>query len=412
MKKKPIKGLIVKANELVEARYRLTANEQKIILAMISSIQPKDEDFMVYNFDVKDLAKFMGVKYDAIYNEIDKITNRLLDRRLVISIREKNSTLTAAWISSAEYYHGEGRVELCFDPKLKPYLLKLKDRFVKYEPKVINQMRSGHSIRIYELLKQYEKIGKRIFSIQDIRDMLGIKQDEYKRYYDFKKKVLLIARGNINNNTDIKIAFRELRNGKTVEALEFIIMTNIKTVSEVETPADYMSNLSIEDRMIYNRLVSYYNLSHAQAIEVMAFPREYLIEQLNHIKEDYEKKDIKNKGAYAYKALVEVFQYQKSLFDVEKEEKENKKATEEKETKIAEERFYEELKQKTIRIEESLSDDKRKELLSEFEREMIKSHNIVKWKKFGLKDEIMEALWHRYLRGKFMKPEETVFKEK
>jgi hypothetical protein len=50
----PMEELIVKSNKLVEARYKLSLQEQKIILTMISKIGKNDEDFKIINFNVRE----------------------------------------------------------------------------------------------------------------------------------------------------------------------------------------------------------------------------------------------------------------------------------------------------------------------------------------------------------------------
>lgn len=407
LKDKTKKKLIVKSNELVEARYRLTANEQKIILAMVSSIQPEDEDFKTYRFLVKDLSKFLGVKYDAIYTEIEKISNKLLDRRLVIFNPEKNSTLTTAWISSSEYFHGAGYVELCFDPKLKPYLLKLKEKFVQYDPSVIKQIKSGHSIRIYELLKQYLKIGKRLFNFGELREILGIKNDEYKRFYDFKKKVLLISKRDINKNTDIEINFNEHRKSKKVEAIEFTISPN--KGKELKLVEDEKAQIEPETTVnpIYDRLVNYFLLSRGQAKKIINdYSEEYILEQLKNIELDFGKKEIRNKGAYAFNALMQGYQYQKSLFDVEKEQ--SRKNKEEKAMLIAKlKKDYEnEINEKLAKVEASWTDKHEQE----FRQANIDNSIVFSRITAGdTESPIVQGAKRGFIMKKFLKPEEYNF---
>ncbi len=48
----------------------------------------------------------------------------------------------------------------------------------------------GQKYPFYELLKQYEPIGSRYFKYEELRWILGIKPEEYKRYNDFKRYVI------------------------------------------------------------------------------------------------------------------------------------------------------------------------------------------------------------------------------
>lgn len=216
-------NLITKSNYLIEAPYKLSASEQKVLLSLISLIKPEDKAFETYLFKVKDFAVMLDIKNKSIYNDIEKITDSLRKREL--TIEKENSILKTSWLSSVEYFKRKGIVELCFDPKLKPYLLQLKERFTTYRFMNIIQLKSYYSIRIYELLKQYEKIKERVFEIKELRRILGIDEKQYPLYANFKQKVLKIAYDEINKKTDINFEFREIKIGKKVEKIKFKIIS-------------------------------------------------------------------------------------------------------------------------------------------------------------------------------------------
>ncbi len=62
--------------------------------------------------------------------------------------------------------------------------------------------------RIYLLLKEYAKIGSREFQISELQDTLKVPQS-LKVYADFKRKVLLKSKADIDKFTDLKIHFIE-----------------------------------------------------------------------------------------------------------------------------------------------------------------------------------------------------------
>jgi plasmid replication initiation protein len=55
------KSLVVQSNKLIEARYRLSVEEQKIVKILISQIRKDDKDFQDYEFRIKDLAELLGL---------------------------------------------------------------------------------------------------------------------------------------------------------------------------------------------------------------------------------------------------------------------------------------------------------------------------------------------------------------
>ena len=192
--------LIVKSNNLVEASYRLTAIEQKIILNLVSVIKKDDKEFQRYRFKISEFIDLLGIKDQSKYKGIPEIAEGLMKK--ILTIQEGKNTLKVAWLSGVKVFHGEGIVEMEFSPYLKPYLLQLKERFTSYKLQEVIQLKSAYSVRIYELLKQYEKIGERTFDLEKLRYILAIEKNEYALYSDFKKRVILKSQEEINEKTD------------------------------------------------------------------------------------------------------------------------------------------------------------------------------------------------------------------
>ena len=165
------KALVTRHNNLIEARYRLTLQEQRILLWLFSEIGPEDRDFKKYRVRIADLAKFIGISDGGgrLYREIAEVTGRLCKRGIVLEDIGRNVTTQATWIASAEYHWNEGLVEICLAPALMPYLLDLKKNFTTVALKYAIGMKSTYAVRIYELLKQYQGIGSRVVSIADLR---------------------------------------------------------------------------------------------------------------------------------------------------------------------------------------------------------------------------------------------------
>ena len=174
--------------------------------------------------NLKEFSQILGTKNKDLYSRVSQYVELLREKDLTIV--KENSILKMKWLSSAEYFVDEGYVELEFSPKLKPYLLMLKERFTKLSLDQMVSFNCQYSGRIYELLKQYESIGKRIFSIEDLRVLLGIKIGEYKFYADFKRKIILKATEEINSDSDLLIDFKEIKTGRKVTSIKFYIKTN------------------------------------------------------------------------------------------------------------------------------------------------------------------------------------------
>lgn len=219
---------VTKSNSLVEARYRLTLNEKKLILLYIAHLSLDDEEFPSIRLKVSELKKALGISNKKFPKELKETLKRLRGRVVEIP-KEDGGYLITGWIASAEYIPEKGEVEILLDPKLKPYLLRLRREFTTYALKNVLKLKSTYSVRIYELLKQYEKIGKRVLSLEALKSMLKI-EGEYSSYRDFRRRVLLPAYKELKEKTDISFEFREIREGRKVVAIEFYIYRKLKSL--------------------------------------------------------------------------------------------------------------------------------------------------------------------------------------
>lgn len=213
-------GLVVKHNDLIQARYNLSLNEQRIILYSVSKLDRDKKDFEVIRVKISELIDLLDTT-EKRYTEFKLIAENLISKTLII--KKENSELITSWLSSMEYLENEGIIELEFSKKLIPYLLQLKERFTRYELKNILNLKNKHSIRIYELMKQYENIGEREILLEELRKYLGIEENEYLRFGNFENRVLKTTKEEINKYTDINIDYEKIKTGRKITSILFTI---------------------------------------------------------------------------------------------------------------------------------------------------------------------------------------------
>ena len=163
---------------------------------------------------------------ESSYKEIRNITFSLIEKGIrIIDITDPDNKreIQVSWLSSADYY--QGQVKLSFSPRLKPYLLQLKEKFTSINVIDLMQFKSVHAIRIYELLKQYQDIGERSLSIKEIKDCCGV-GDKLKQYIHFEKKLLVTAQREINEKSDIYFDFERIKPSRKITGIKFIITKN------------------------------------------------------------------------------------------------------------------------------------------------------------------------------------------
>lgn len=303
--KKNKSGLVVKSNSLINARYSLTSSEIKIILSTITQIKPEDKEFKDYEINIKDFVEDIGVKSKNMYERARETTMGLMKKIIELPLEDELGFVQVALLSKAKYVEGSGKIIISFDPELKPHLLQLKEKFTKYRVSDVLSLKSSFSIRIYELLKQYENLKQRTIKIKELKKILNV-DNKYDRYADFKRIIILKAQKELKKHTDIYFEFEEIKKGRKVDKIKFIIKTknkaNIlekesmnliktKTIKEIYTFLD-------EDNKSFDRVIRW--------IEKNNFSYNYVSDILNILIERIENKGIKvikNKEAMFKDAL-------------------------------------------------------------------------------------------------------------
>lgn len=223
---------VVKANDLVVARYKLTTVEQKIVILLISEIDFQDDSFKEYFITTSNLMNVLGIHdgggdYKFIANTVDSLMSR------VLHIPFKNGDwYKSHWVSSAHYEAEKGGITFCLDEKLKPYLLKLKESFVKYDRRQVLSLSSVYSIRFYEFMVKYRKLGSFRVTLKELKAVLEATGKSYNKYDNFKMRVLEPARLELEEKTDIRFTYKKVTRQKRIVEIDFEIFSNAKNANK------------------------------------------------------------------------------------------------------------------------------------------------------------------------------------
>jgi plasmid replication initiation protein len=213
--------IVRKDNFLITASYKLTLNEQRVILTAIAKIpfdQPIPKKVIITAKEL--LANFPDIGEQHVYEEMDKATQSLLTNRLII-VEDPNQKEQFKWISSkTTYKKGEGRIGFSFSQEVIPYLQQLKEKFTKYHLQDVSSLKSIYSIRLYEMLMQFQNTTLLLIQLDKFKERLDV-SNRYNVFQDLKKRVIEPAINELNQKTHFNITFRGVREGRSVKKLEF-----------------------------------------------------------------------------------------------------------------------------------------------------------------------------------------------
>lgn len=319
---------VIKSNRIIEAKYRLNIREQKFMLYMVSLIEPDDKDFKFYRVKISEFEKILnleGKKWGNIYQVVKDIVFSLNEKPLLIT-KEDGKKQIINWVASAEIEQGSGIVEFELSEKLKPYLLQLKSHFTKYNLENILKLKSGFSIRMYELLKSQQFKGKAEYDLEQLKVLLGI-DDKYEEYTDFKKRVLKTAQEELKAKSDIYFEFKETRVNRRIHSILFSIFENKKVNNEqnsttntkikVQNPIENGKNSGLIDQLVdigftetkAKELLDkgFENIKDSEMRQkiktIFGEPQPWFEERLIFFKSEFKKRNISNPQGYFFKSL-------------------------------------------------------------------------------------------------------------
>lgn len=243
--------LVKKRNILNEIRSNnMTLQELRFFSIYLSKINPNDISTRVVRFPISDFQAIMELgRINMDYMKI--VTNSLLSK--IVNIPTEHGGYTAFQLfecckididNNAEWY-----IEINAHDKALPLMFEFKDKYFSYQLWNALRLKSTNQLRMYEILKQYEKIGTRILSIEELRNLLGIGKKEYKEYKNFRIRVLDACQQALAENTDIKFTYEpygKKGKGGKILFLKFTIQKNTNYVDQLSLDKFIEQNKEIE----------------------------------------------------------------------------------------------------------------------------------------------------------------------
>ena len=219
--------LVVKSNHIIEASYRLSVAEQRVILSAISQVR-RDQpvtDTVLYSVTAAEIAQLCGTDPKTAYRDLQTAAERLQTRRVTlllepdgVTIRSKRRRVTC-WVQTVDYIDQEGRIEMRFGKDILPYLTGLQREFTRYALSDVAKMTSAYGIRLYEVLVQWPE-GHRVVEVPDLRRWLQL-EDRYPLMADLRRWVIEPAIEQINEHSPLMVSWSQRKTGRRVTHLVF-----------------------------------------------------------------------------------------------------------------------------------------------------------------------------------------------
>jgi plasmid replication initiation protein len=226
---------VYKDNDVINASYKLTLNEQRLILSCIGKIKSNEivPCSMSFFLSAKEYAELFNISKQRAYYDLKEIAERLYERSVIIDAKSLpdefktdipilNGKFKTRWISHIHYDPDEKGLAVGFSPVMIPYLSQLKKEFTKYSLSHVSKMTSVYAIRLYELLAQHQfKEHKEVYlSTSEIREKMQL-GEKYDVFGNLNSRVIQPAIAQINEHSNFNVEFSFKKDRKKIVGIKF-----------------------------------------------------------------------------------------------------------------------------------------------------------------------------------------------
>ena len=236
---------VVQHNTLIEATHKLNKSELLVFKKIISMIDTKYRDNQL-QISKRDLINFLFPKLKNKQNNIDsfyyketkKYCKKLMETTLDFYKDGKHGEFVSYAICiKLKWPYNDNYVTIIFSDLIMPYLFDLKKCFTQYPIGIIQQLKSKHSIRIYEYCRMNLHSQKEEYTwsvpLEDLKRILDL-ENQYPRFNSFSQRILQKCIPEINEKTNIHVEYEPVMQfGSVVELIFTVKEKFLKTEKEI-----------------------------------------------------------------------------------------------------------------------------------------------------------------------------------
>jgi ribosome-associated translation inhibitor RaiA len=227
------------SNYLVEAIFEQPFKEFELkVLGVISkhisennSLSLDQEGKLIkISINKEDFCRSLNIEPQNFYQQAKSLTPDLHRKSLFIEILKTSNPVNKtkkefrSVVLVPEISCKDNQITFWISPVLQPYLQKLRVEYTLLSLEYMSRMGSSYAIKIYQLLAQYQKIGKRTFGISELKKIMGI-SNKYREFQRFKTDVIETAVKHINESSNLQISYKVEIPCRRAESIIFRIET-------------------------------------------------------------------------------------------------------------------------------------------------------------------------------------------
>ena len=216
-------SVATQSNKLIEASYKMSVPAKRVMLMLLSQIHPFQQDISgKIRIEAADYSSKTGIDLSQSYKDIKNGCRELMGTIITTKDPVARTTEECVVVHWMKYHEDEGWLEATFTPWIAPFIHKL--RGIGYKTIEINEalkFKRFYSIRLYELLMQWDSSCVRLITLEDLRKAFDIKKKTYPAFKDFRVRVLEPSIKEIEQKTPWTVYYKLKKTGPKVTSLSF-----------------------------------------------------------------------------------------------------------------------------------------------------------------------------------------------
>lgn len=296
--------LLMQSKQLVHTSYEVTAIQNRIFYYCLLTAQKEKNGELSCTVKLEDIKKLIPNKNQRTLANIKKTIQILKQTSLEFEKREDGDTIECDYnlIAGSEYNVNKETFKIKLADRLYRHLID----YTVYAPlnlEILTKFKSFYAQRLYELLRLWSRTDTPIiksFKIEQLRFVLGV-ENKYPAYKNFKQRVLNQAVKEINQVGNMKVDIEEVKSGRRVDEIKFMIFDYEK---KVYFKKNVQSSIVSNDDLKEIKEIESVNKNEKEEIKDFYIPNKKLFtaKTLDNFKKDFSNYDFKDS---TYKKLLQ-----------------------------------------------------------------------------------------------------------
>lgn len=217
-------------NQMIFEQKDMNLQAFRMLMFYLAKINPARPDLTVVKVPLETYAEMLGVELNeqAIDASTDVLMGYILKTGTIDSgdyiIRNAKYSVFSVCRLTERKSDGKLMLEFKCSEDIKPLIYEIQSQFTMFNVWNVLNLSNFQDIRMYMLLSQYKVAGSKTFTLEELKDKLGINRNSYPEYKEFARTVIKKCQKALKERTDICFEFKSV--GRPAHSVYFEISPN------------------------------------------------------------------------------------------------------------------------------------------------------------------------------------------